>query len=355
MSLTRRGYAVGGICLLAFALGTLFGARALNAVVVPGLVALAVGWVAIYRTTPPTVSRGQPAPGFPDEIRTVTLMIEAEQASSATVRDRASEGLSVPAEAIGTDLPGEIEYDCQFAERGEETLGPALLTLTDALGLFEREFRAAGRTDVLVYPPVHRLSDRTHPIPLADEDPLVDDRGEFDSLREYVPGDPLRHVDWKASAKREEFVVSEFAASEEAEGLSIVAEAAPGQADAMATAAASIALWLLENGIEIDLAVPGGRLSDVSLGESEAVLALLARAGGGRVGSARRNAADVLVAAEADGPTVTTSEKTIPFDRLVRSGSTPGGVLIGAPRADARSETSGERRAATNGGFGGKP
>ena len=354
MSLTRRGYAVGGICLLAFALGTLFGARALNAVVVPGLVALAVGWVAIYRTTPPTVTRSQPAPGFPGESRTISLTIEAERASSATVRDRASEGLSVPTRAIGTDLPGDIEYDCQFTERGEGTLGPALLTLTDALGLFEREFRAAGSTEVLVYPPVRRLSDRARLTFLTGEDPLVDDRGEFDSLREYVPGDPLRDVDWKASAKREELVVSEFAAREEKDGISIVAGAAPGQADAMATATASVALWLLESGVEIDLATPGGRLSDVSPGEDEEVLALLARAGGGRVGSARRNAADVLVRAEADGPTVTTSERTIPFDRLVRSGSTPGDISIGAPQADATPETNSGRQAATDGGFGGE-
>jgi uncharacterized protein (DUF58 family) len=354
MSLTRRGYAVGGICLLAFALGTLFGARALNAVVVPGLVALVVGWVAMYRTTPPTVTRSQPSPGLPEETRTVSLSIKAEQASSATVRERASGGLSVPAEAIETGLPGRVEYDCRLEARGERTLGPALLTLTDALGLFEREFRAARRTDVLVYPPVRPLSDRARLTLLAGEDPLVDDRGEFDSLREYVPGDPLRNVDWKASAKREELVVSEFAAREEKDGISIVAEAAPGRADAMATAAASVALWLLDAGVGIDLATPGGRLSNVSPGEGEEVLVLLARAGGGRVGNARRNAADVLVRAETDGSTITTSEKTIPFDRLVRSDSRPGDVSIGTPRAEARSGLDGEGRAATDGGFEGE-
>ena len=182
----------------------------------------------------------------------------------------------------------------------------------------------------------------------------MDDRGEFDSLREYVPGDPLRNVDWKASAKREELVVSEFAAREEKDGISIVAEAAPGRADAMATAAASVALWLLDAGVGIDLATPGGRLSNVSPGEGEEVLALLARAGGGRVGNARRNAADVLVRAETDGSAITTSEKVIPFGRLVRSGSRPGDVSIGTPRAEARSGPDGEGRAATDGGFEGE-
>ena len=33
---------------------------------------------------------------------------------------------------------------------------------------------------------------------------------EFQRLRPYVPGDPYRHIDWKATARRREYVTREF-------------------------------------------------------------------------------------------------------------------------------------------------
>jgi uncharacterized protein (DUF58 family) len=355
MSATRRGYAAFGICLAALAAGSAFGARALNAVVVPGLVALAAGWIASRRIPYPTVTRSQPASGFPGEERTIVLDTDAERATTATVRDRADEGLSAPETGIETGIPGRIEYDCRLDERGEHVLGPATVTIEDALGLFSREFRSARTTDVLVYPPVRPLSDRAGRDLLAGEEAPIDDRGEFDSLREYVPGDPLRDVHWKASAKREAFVVTEFAASEEEGSLAIVAEAAPGEAEEMAIAAASVACWLLDAGVEIDLATPDGRLSGASAGRRGKVLALLARSGAGRVATARRERADIHIAAEPGGLTVSVGDSTIPFDRLLARGSESSRSPAGTRTPDARPAADGRGRAATDGGWGERP
>lgn len=331
MSVTRRGYAVFGICLGALVLGVTFGARALNAVVVPGLVALVVGWVGVKRTPRPTVTRNRPASGFPGDVREVVLEIgfgDSTRTRSATVRDALEEGLQAEIGAIEMGVPGRITYDCVLGRRGEHAIGPAVITITDALGLFEREFRPATTTDVLVYPPVERLSGYAREAFLGGRtDAPFNDRGEFDSLREYVPGDPLRDVHWKSSAKRDDFVVTEFAADTEREGLAIVTEAAPGQADEMASAAASVACWLLENGIEIDVTTPDGRLSGADTATRERVLALFARTGTGRVADRRRERADVAIAAETGGVTVTIGDSTIPFDRLVDPAAT------GRPRA----------------------
>jgi uncharacterized protein (DUF58 family) len=363
MSATRRAYAVFGVCLLALAAGSAFGARALNAIVVPGLVALAAGWIGTRRATPPTVTRSQPSPGFPGDERTIALDIDADRSTAATVYDRVGSGLSASAGRIETAVPGRVEYDCRLDERGEHALGPVTVTVEDALGLFARNFRSSTTTGVLVYPSVRRLSDRAHQAFLAGgEDALLDDRGEFDSLREYVPGDPLRDVHWKSSAKQDEFVVTEFAPGEDEEGLTVVAEAASGEADAMATATATIACWLLDAGVEIDLVTPDGRLPGASPGTREGILALLARAGAGRVSSADREGTDVSIRAERDGVTVEIGGSTFAFDRLVDSRSTPRGsptgtVLSGAAPPDRRpgTRTDSGARAATDGGSGGRP
>ena len=333
MSATRRGYAVCGICLLALALGATFGARALNAVVVPGLVALAAGWIGVRRTARPTVTRSRPAPGFPGDVREITLDVDSDDATSATVRDTVGEGLSTTAGAIETGIPGAVTYECAFERRGEHAIGPAVVIVTDALGLFEREFRSTRRTDVLVYPPVERLSGYAREALLGGREASpLDDRGEFDSLREYVPGDPLRDVHWKSSAKRDSFVVTEFAADTEAERLAIAAEAAPGRghrrgqkrrADEMASAVASVACWLLDRGVEIDLVTPDGRLSGAHA-TRERVLRTLARTGAGRVATSERESADVAIAAEIGVTTVTVGGETHPFERFVDPGGFGG-------------------------------
>jgi len=351
MSATRRGYAVFGICLCALALGATFGARALNAVVVPGLVALAAGWISVRRTAQPTVARNRPAPGFPGDSREITLDIEAEDAASVTVRDTVGRGLSTDSGEIETGVPGQVTYDCVLETRGEHSIGPAVFTVTDALGLFERDFRSATTTDVLVYPPIERLSGYAREALLGGAGTPSDDRGEFDSLREYVPGDPLRDVHWKGSAKRDSFVVTEFAADTEAEGFAIAAEAAPGRADRMAIAAASVACWLLDRGIDIELATPEGRLSGTHATRQQ-VLSLLARVGAGRVATQSKENAFVVIAAEVGGTAVTVDGETHPFDRFVGDGL-EGGIeprhATGEPGSSECTAVAGAERAIDGG------
>ena len=112
--------------------------------------------------------------------------------------------------------PGEIgraAYRVPTERRGRFELGPLTATVGDPFGLCERTFEVAARTEVLVYPRVHDIM----ALPELGGDDLdshaaelvgrPDVGGEFHLVREYVAGDDLRRVHWKATARRSHLMV----------------------------------------------------------------------------------------------------------------------------------------------------
>lgn len=330
MRLTRRGWAV----VVAVAAGLLmawwFGARSLNAVVAPGLVALAAGWLQLRRAPDPTVTRSSPAPGFPGERRTVDLSVET--ALNAEVSEEGGGGLRLVDADRSIAGSAEIQYAFGLVRRGEHALGPAHVTVRDSLGLFAADHTVAGRTSVLVYPDVKPVAAARAFDRLVDESGTPD-RQAFERLREYVPGDALRDVHWKSSAKRadDELVVTEFA-DEDRGGVTVAAEAAAGRADEMAAIAASIALHLLDADVEVDVVCPGGSVQGATGEEGrDLVLDLFARTPGGRVGGDVRASADVTVEATDDGITVVIAGQRHDVAELVDGTSLADGETADAP------------------------
>ena len=308
---TRRAIALAGVCALGFWLAGTFGARSINAVVVPGLVALAAGAIQLRLADRPTVDRGQPTAGFSGETRTIEVAIDADDALTARIEETVDDDLGTDHSPARRALPTTVEYEIELADRGEYRLGPLALVVTDVLGLFTKEFTYARRTSVLVYPECYRLAGVDGAF--GGHDPF-DDREAFAELREYVPGDSLRDVHWKSSAKRDDLVVMEFDSEADATGVTVVAEAVAGYDDEMASAAASVVIHLLDAGLAVGLTYPGGRIERAG-GEPqrERVLTALARAGPGRVDEPD---ADVHVFADAGGTRVTVEDRETPFDRL---------------------------------------
>jgi uncharacterized protein (DUF58 family) len=329
---TRRGLAALAVGVVALLFGARFGITGLNAFVVPVLVGYAVGAVQLYRAATPTVERSRPPAGFPGERRTVTLDVTAPlpldleesvperlRIADATVigpdgRERPAAGTTDDG-GVRLSLPGDatVRLDCDLLGRGVHDLGPATARLRDSLGLLETEAELAGTESLVVYPDVVGLT-AAGPLSGLVEKATADDRAAFDELREYVPGDPLRDVNWKASAKETEgdLVVTEYAAADEG-GITVAGEAGPEYVDEMARAVGSIATYLLDADLIIGVRVPAGEV-DEDRGETarNRVLELLARTGAGAVDGD----AAVLVRASAEGTTVTVDGRTIPFDRL---------------------------------------
>ncbi len=99
--------------------------------------------------------------------------------------------------------------------RGEHVFGPARLRSGDPLALRERSREPAGRDRLLVYPKVFALAPSTVVSRVlvgerrARREP-IEDPSLVAGVREYRPGDPLRKVDWRATARTATLLVRDF-------------------------------------------------------------------------------------------------------------------------------------------------
>jgi uncharacterized protein (DUF58 family) len=106
-------------------------------------------------------------------------------------------------------------YSVKFTKRGYFRLGPVKIDSGDMFGLFDTRMRVEDRDAVLVYPRVVPLPD----IGIPGGRPLGDVRGGARIFqdpsrpaapRDYVPGDPLNTIDWKATARSQRLRVRTF-------------------------------------------------------------------------------------------------------------------------------------------------
>ncbi|WP_226480915.1 DUF58 domain-containing protein [Natrinema amylolyticum] len=330
MRLTYRGWAVVAVVLVAVVLSWQFGPRALNAIVVPLIIVLLAGLIAVGRADRPRVSRRPVEEGFIGEERSIEVAIETDGTAAATVRDIVGDGLSSTTNPVSeTTLAGDdtVTYDVRLEARGERRVGPLSVTVSDLVGLVERRFEYEETTPVIVYPRVRELEGGAADVQTLASvaDRHVDE--EFDHLREYRRGDPLRDVHWKTAAKRpnDELVVTEYADDEDAGAATVAAECLTDGDDEMASAAATVATALLEQGATVAVTVPDGtRPPGSGRAHHREILQLLAVAGPGELPDRTRQDADVLVRTDDDGTTIVVEDRDIPFDRLCGRGREGG-------------------------------
>lgn len=133
-------------------------------------------------------------------------------------------GGSQPPRAVIVAAEGATREDLPVVpeRRGRETAGGAGGFVVDSvgpLGLGRRRTRIALPWEVVVYPPLVSMRLRAsvaqalrrreagmRPIRQLGEGRL------FESLREWVPGDDLRHIDWKATARRRKVITRQYEA-----------------------------------------------------------------------------------------------------------------------------------------------
>lgn len=315
MKLTRRGYLAIGLAAVAIGLGAWFGPRSLNAVAAPLLGAVAVGVVQVWRADAPAVELAAISPGFPSDER--DWSVELGGGGILEARQEWVDGLDgEPVEAVVAP-PATLAADVRLGERGVYELPAPTLRRRDSLGLVAETVEPSVGTTVTVYPDVYRGLDRG---PLADlfTDEAQAERQEFDTLREYTPGDPLRHVHWKSSAKHDDFLVTEFDPSSRTETVRIAAAASPGRADEMATAVGTIALLGLRAGLSVGLRLPDETVPPGSGAAHAAnLLGALARASHGDLADGPTEADDVVVEARARETLVRIGDRTLLFGRLL--------------------------------------
>ena len=298
---TRRGVVVGVATVGAFVVGALFGARGLNAVAAPSLIAVGYALVAVWRADRPSVERLVPPPASPGG--TGRMQFNVEAGGTVELEDRLPKGLRPGRFTTALTGDGHVEYEVEYGRRGAHRVGPLRIRVMDPLGLVVRTFHYESEKEVLVYPTVRPVTDGATLAGLVDRAGMPD-RQAFDRLREYAPGDSLRDINWKTTAKYGDIVVTEYAAEDQG-AITVVGEAtadATGEnADEMASAVASVVSYLLNVGIEVEVVVPGGEL-DAGLGDRQrqTALDLLARTPPGRVSREVVSEADVHVFADGE-------------------------------------------------------
>ena len=313
MRLTYRGWAAVVVVLLGVANAVAFGPRALNAVVVPVAVGLVVGAIQVWRVSPPQAVRDPPEDGFPGETHAVSLDIDAERTFPATVTDELSgrlDGDSTVETVVGD---GAVSYDVTYRARGPASIGPTTIVAHDLLGLFSRTFTVGGTTEVLVFPRTGSLTTTANRdlSSLSDRRPTAH-RGEFDRLREYTSGDPLRDIHWKSSAKSGDLIVKSYTNRANADAVTVSVGTVDGREDDVAEAAATLSCSLLEAGIPVHLTSPVG-VTDATPDERRRILAHLSRLESGAVPDSD---AEVVVRGDAGQTHVTFAGRETTFERL---------------------------------------
>lgn len=146
--------------------------------------------------------------------------------------------------------------------RGVVTVGPVLYRRTDPVGLFARRVRWAEAVELLVRPatvdlaglPVGQLRD----LEGVPSDQLSMSDLAFHALREYVPGDDLRHVHWRSSARAGQLLVRQYHDSRRTSALLLVdtrrdAYADPDDFELALSIAASVTTRAAHDGYDLTL------------------------------------------------------------------------------------------------------
>lgn len=150
----------------------------------------------------------------------VEVVLRAQRGISAFIlEERVPEKLGRPMRVPIARLPAgsavSHRYSLRCARRGVYQIGPLVAITADPLGLMQRDHEVAGPFELLVHPRVEEVSDR--PLTRQFEDPPIRPPVskpfptglEFYGMRDYKPGDDLRRIVWRASARMGKLMVRE--------------------------------------------------------------------------------------------------------------------------------------------------
>jgi uncharacterized protein (DUF58 family) len=217
MNLTRRG--TGLLLSVPVLAGTGFAFGYPELAVLASAALLAVLFAALYAVWRPrlAVTRvADPDRVMRGESSTVTLTVRNTsrvRAATLIAYDRCGPALvAVPLLQLRPNCDTTTSYPVPTDRRGVVHIGPLRVDRADPLGLVRTQRSHGESSRVWVYPKVHQLT--AVPVGVVRSlDGRVDrvPHGSitFDTLREYVVGDELRHVHWRTTARIGELMVRE--------------------------------------------------------------------------------------------------------------------------------------------------
>lgn len=108
----------------------------------------------------------------------------------------------------GGDWTGVLTWEIDTRRRGRFEVGPTVLDVADPFGVYRKTLAERTQTSVLVVPRVHAVPQASVVVNTHAETGTERAGGDtFESVREYVIGDPQKLVHWKASARAGKLMV----------------------------------------------------------------------------------------------------------------------------------------------------
>jgi uncharacterized protein (DUF58 family) len=154
-----------------------------------------------------------------DRLEVELTLVAQRSVSTFVLEERVPERLGSIVKLPITKLTRGAEvahhYSLRCGRRGVYQIGPLVAVASDPLGLSERETIVTEPFELLVHPRIEVVSDR--PLTRQFEDPPIrppvskpwPSGLEFYGMREYKPGDDLRRIVWRATARTGTVMVRE--------------------------------------------------------------------------------------------------------------------------------------------------
>lgn len=346
--MTRTGWGLLVAAVTLVAVAVLTGLAELLVVGFGAGLALVVGLIwsrrqptlrVVRRIDPPRVVVGEPA-----QVHLVVTNESSNSTRASTFRERiggVDQPIALGALAAATTVT--VSYDLPTSRRRVIDLGPASLHQGDPFGVVDATVQVGDIDRFVVHPRQFALAgfpsarDRSLDGPEARRVALGS--MSFHTLRDYAPGDDLRHIHWKSSARTGSLMVRQFVDAEEHDVTVLldVADHPYGEAEfeGAVEAVASIAAAAVASGVPMRITTSGS--GDRLVRSSDLVtlldrLAAVERDAVADLGSA----VDRIVAGRPEGPVVVVTGRSDPnhLDRLSGLATRSEMVVLAELRSD---------------------
>jgi len=227
MALSSKGLAYLVVAYAFIGLALMLREPLLTAFVIPNAILLLFS-SRVPSVRAPTLSiarRMHPPHSFGGEDVDVIVKVtndSTQKIEDVRLEDHLPDSLAVKAGAKATRIfmspheTAEFWYRISAPARGRYVLGPVSYRTTDAMGFHGFRGEINGLDDVIVFPEIQKLGPielrarRVGPWPGLVPSRKIGPGTEFFELRTYAPGDDLRSINWKASAKSGRLISNEF-------------------------------------------------------------------------------------------------------------------------------------------------
>jgi uncharacterized protein (DUF58 family) len=156
--------------------------------------------------------------------RTVTVTLEVKNLLKRRVKFLINDAVFEHAETEGLPLVVEVgagvirraTYKLRSMERGAQMLGDHYVRYPSPAGFWIRQVRIPSETKVRVFPDVQAvrhyemLARQNRDIMSSRVTKMRGGDTEFERLRDFLPDDEFRRIDWRSTARRRKLTVREF-------------------------------------------------------------------------------------------------------------------------------------------------